>query len=115
MVGLHRELARRSRAAAATPEEARRANTQIRAFMRERDNYLPDIEDVAESLLDRAEHSGGALTHRTVAVMAEQLGFTLIFVDDLPQSARSITDLANGRIYLPPASFPGGHGLRSLA
>lgn len=115
MVGLHRELARRSRAAAATPEEARRANTQIRAFMRERDNYLPDIEEVAESLLDRAEHSGGALTHRTVAVMAEQLGFTLIFVDDLPQSARSITDLANGRIYLPPASFPGGHGLRSLA
>ena len=25
------------------------------------------------------------------------------------------TDLANGRIYLPPASIPGGHGLRSMA
>lgn len=115
IVGLHRELARRSRAAAATPEEARRANTDIRNFMRERNNYLPHIEEVAEELLARAEHAGGALTHRTVAVMAEQLGFTLLFVDDLPQSARSITDLENGRIYLPPASIPGGHGLRSLA
>lgn len=115
IVGLHRELTRRSRAAAATPEEARRANTSIRQFMRSNDNYLGDIEDVAEELLTKAEHSGGALTHRSVAVMAEQLGLTLIFVDDLPQSARSITDLENGRIYLPPASIPGGHGLRSLA
>lgn len=115
LVGLHRELTRRSRAAAATPEEARRANTSIRQFMRSNDNYLGDIEDVAEELLAKAEHNGGALTHRSVAVMAEQLGLTLIFVDDLPQSARSITDLENGRIYLPPASIPGGHGLRSLA
>jgi predicted transcriptional regulator/DNA-binding XRE family transcriptional regulator len=115
LVGLHRELARRSRAAAATPEEARRANTSIRQFMRERNNYLPEIEDIAEDLLAKVEHRGGALTHRSVAVMSEQLGFTLIFVDDLPQSARSITDLENGRIYLPPASIPGGHGLRSLA
>ena len=115
IVGLHRELSRRSRAAAATPEEARRANTEIRNFMRERNNYLPEIEEVAEKLLSKVDHSGGALTHRTVAVMAEQLGFTLMFVDDLPQSARSITDLENGRIYLPPASIPGGHGLRSLA
>jgi hypothetical protein len=26
-----------------------------------------------------------------------------------------VTDLENGRIYLPPASIPGGHGLRSMA
>jgi hypothetical protein len=32
-----------------------------------------------------------------------------------PHSARSVTDLENGRIYLPPASIPGGHGLRSMA
>lgn len=115
IVGLHRELERRSRAAATTPEEARRANNEIRQFMRQNDNYLPDIEAVAEELLQRAGHTTGALTHRTVAVLAEQLGFTLMFVDDLPQSARSITDLENGRIYLPPASIPGGHGLRSLA
>ncbi|MFC4223181.1 XRE family transcriptional regulator [Lysinibacter cavernae] len=115
LVGLHREIERRERAAIATPEEARRANTESRMQMRERDNYLPDIEDIAEEMLKKANHTTGALTHRTVAIMAEQLGFTLIYVDDLPHSTRSVTDLKNGRIYLPPASIPGGHGLRSLA
>ena len=81
--------------------------------MRERANYL-DIEDLAEEQV-RAGHRSGALTHREVSVMAERLGFQLIYVNDLPDSTRSITDLANGRIYLPPASIPGGHGLRSMA
>src|SRR5690606_9801111 len=115
IIGLHRELDRRTRAAAATPEEARRANTAIRLDMRRRDNYLPEIEKIAEDLMTRIGHTVGAVTHREVAVLAEQLGFTLIFVDDLPSNTRSITDLENGRIYLPPASIPGGHGLRSLA
>ncbi len=47
--------------------------------------------------------------------MADQLGFELIYVSDLPHSARSVTDLENGRIYLPPASIPAAHGLRSMA
>ncbi len=115
LVGLHREIERRERAAIATPEEARRANTDSRLLMRDRNNYIPEIEDLAEDLLLKANHITGALTHRTVAIMAEQLGFTLIYVDDLPHSTRSVTDLKNGRIYLPPASIPGGHGLRSLA
>lgn len=116
LIGLHRELNRRSRAAAATPEEARRANTQIRQKMRERGNYLQEIEHLAEGLMIDIGHTNmGAVTHRDVAVLAEKLGFTLIFVDDLPSNTRSITDLENGRIYLPPASIPGGHGLRSLA
>jgi len=62
-----------------------------------------------------AGHEVGALMHRTVADIAASLGFTLIYVDDLPHSARSVTDLENGRIYLPPASIPGGHGLRAMA
>ncbi|NLA64699.1 MAG: helix-turn-helix domain-containing protein [Leucobacter sp.] len=116
LVGLHRELSRRSRAAAATPEEARRANTEIRMKMRELGNYLPEIERIAEDLMIGIGHTNvGAVTHREVAVLAEKLGFTLIFVGDLPSNTRSITDLENGRIYLPPASIPGGHGLRSLA
>jgi len=40
--------------------------------------------------------------------MAQKLGFELVYVNDLPHSARSVTDLDNGRIYLPPASIPGG-------
>lgn len=115
LVGLHRELARRTRAAATTSEEARRANTAIRKQMQDRDNYIPDIELIASDLMRRIGHTVGAVTHREVAMLAEMLGFTLIFADDLPSNTRSITDLENGRIYLPPTSIPGGHGLRSLA
>ncbi|RLK47827.1 XRE family transcriptional regulator [Microbacterium telephonicum] len=115
VLGLHRELQRREREAIATPEEARRANTELRLALRAKDNYLPDIEKLAEKQLKAAGHVAGALTHRTVSLMAEQLGFELIYVNDLPHSARSVTDLENGRIYLPPASIPGGHGLRSMA
>lgn len=115
LVGLHHELARRSREAIATPEEARRANTELRAMMRERDNHLPEIEKLAEDQLKAVGHVSGALTHREVRQMAEHLGFELVHVNDLPHSARSVTDLENGRIYLPPASIPGGHGLRSMA
>lgn len=115
LVGLHAELTRRADAAIATPEEARRANTALRRWMRERDNYLPEVEEAAEEALRTGGYTSGALTHRSVARMAEHLGFTLIHVDDLPHSTRTVTDLASGRIYLPPASIPGGHGLRSLA
>ncbi|MEX1079316.1 MAG: helix-turn-helix domain-containing protein [Homoserinimonas sp.] len=115
LVGLHRELSRRARQAIATPEEARRANTEQRQQMRTRDNYLPEIEVLAEESLRGVGHTSGALTHREVNLMAKRLGFDLIHVDDLPHSTRSVTDLENGRIYLPPASIPGGHGLRSMA
>lgn len=115
LVGMHRELARRSREAIATPEEARRANTELRQFMRTKDNYIPEIEELAEEAVRGAGYGGGALTHRAVNLMAKKLGFDLIFVNDLPHSTRSVTDLENGRIYLPPASIPGGHGLRSMA
>ncbi|AYF97324.1 helix-turn-helix transcriptional regulator [Protaetiibacter intestinalis] len=115
LVGLHRELDRRSREKIATPEEARRANTELRARMREADNHIPEIEELAERVMADAGYEGGAMTHRQVAVVAKRLGFELVHVGDLPHSARSVTDLENGRIYLPPASIPGGHGLRSMA
>jgi predicted transcriptional regulator/DNA-binding XRE family transcriptional regulator len=115
IVGLHRELARRAREAIATPEEARRANTELRQYMRTQDNYMPEIEELAEESVRGVGHVNGALTHRSVNLMAKKLGFELIFVNDLPHSTRSVTDLENGRIYLPPASIPGGHGLRSMA
>lgn len=115
LVGLHRELQRRATEAIATPEEARRSNTELRLERQARDNYLPEIEQRAEAMVRDAGYVGGPLTHRSVARMAEQLGFTIIHVADLPHSTRTVTDLANGRIYLPPASIPGGHGLRSLA
>ncbi len=115
LVGLHTELARRESATIATPAEARRANTELRLERQARNNYLPEIEELAENLARKAGYTSGPLTHRSVTLLAEQLGFALLHVDDLPHSTRTVTDLRNGRIYLPPASIPGGHGLRSLA
>ncbi|MCC6270288.1 MAG: helix-turn-helix domain-containing protein [Microbacteriaceae bacterium] len=115
LVGLHLELSRRAKEAIATPEEARRANTELRQFMRTQDNFIPEIEELAQEQLRQVGHATGALTHRSVSLMAKNLGFDLFFVADLPHSTRSVTDLENGRIYLPPASIPGGHGLRSMA
>lgn len=115
IVGLHREMERRARDAISTPEEARRANTELQLKMRQQNNYLPEIDALAEEMVRQSGHEIGALMHRTVTEMAARIGFTLIYVDDLPHSARSVTDLANGRIYLPPASIPGGHGLRAMA
>jgi XRE family transcriptional regulator, fatty acid utilization regulator len=116
LVGLYQELVRREKLALATPEEARRANTELRHRMRELGNYRDDLEKLAEDLVRSVGHtSSGALTHREVAMMAGKLGLEIVHVGDLPRSARSVTDLDNGRIYLPPASIPGGHGLRSLA
>ena len=115
IVGMHKEMDRKNRQSIATPEEARRANTELQAIMREKNNYLPELDVLAEDLVKKSGHESGALMHRTVAEMANNVGFELIFVDDLPNSPRSITDLANGRIYLPPASIPGGHGLRAMA
>lgn len=115
LAGMHRELARREQEAIATPEEARRGNTELRQRMRAVDNHIPEIEVIAQEMLAEVGHTTGALTHRSVSRLAEKLGFELVHVPDLPHSARSVTDLANGRIYLPPASIPGGHGLRGLA
>ncbi|WP_375388852.1 helix-turn-helix domain-containing protein [uncultured Amnibacterium sp.] len=115
LVGLHRELRRRANAAIATPEEARRANTELRLWLRGRDHHLPEFERAAEDLLAVVDHRSGALTHHDVSRMARHLGFSIVHVNDLPHSTRSVIDLENMRIYLPPASIPGGHGLRSLA
>lgn len=113
--GLFDDIVHRESVTLATPEEARRANTEQRRDMRELANYLPQLETLTEDLVASSGHTTGALTHREVAVMAESLGFSIVHVGDLPRSARSVTDYENGRIYLPPASIPGGHGLRSMA
>lgn len=115
LVGLHSELDRRERAASATPEEARRANTELRVLMQGHDNHLPEIEELAQEAVLAAGHTVGAVTHTTVARMAGTLGLSIVHVEDLPYSTRTVTDLEAGRVYLPPASIPGGHGLRSLA
>ncbi|MEY8654431.1 helix-turn-helix domain-containing protein [Brachybacterium paraconglomeratum] len=98
---LHEELRRLHEQRAATPEEARRVNGQLRQEQSEAGNYYPALEETARDLLARIGHSGGPLSHRKVSLLAEELGFSLHSVPDLPHSARSITDASSMRIYLP--------------
>jgi len=95
LTGLYGQIRQREQQALATPEEARRANTELRLRMREVNNYLPDLEALAEDLVGVSGHQSGAITHREVELMAKSLGFDIVHANDLPKTA--------------------GHGLRSMA
>jgi XRE family transcriptional regulator, fatty acid utilization regulator len=101
VLALHDELERLHRERAATPEEARRANGELRAEQSRKGNYYPELERTATELLAAVGHAGGPLSQRAAGELAAHLGFTLHYVADLPHSTRSITDIENGRVYLP--------------
>jgi len=111
---LQTALIRRLHEQAATPEEARRANRELRADMRGRDNYYPAIERAAAEVLATVGHTSGPLSHHVVTDIAAHHGFALHHVRDLPQSTRSVTDLRNHRIYLPQSLSPGGRDPRAI-
>lgn len=100
IIGLHQEVERLHRERAATPEQARRANTELRVGMRVANNYFEDLERAASGLLDSAGYAGGPVLQQTIARIAEKLGFSLHYVSDLPHSTRSVIDRRNGRIYM---------------
>ncbi|MGQ7296454.1 helix-turn-helix domain-containing protein [Quadrisphaera sp. KR29] len=112
VVGLQEEVLRLHAERSATPEEARRANAELRAQMRARDNHEPALEERAAELLRAVGHSGGPLSQGRAAALAAHLGFSLHYVGDLPPTTRSVTDLEHGRIYLPSArsGAAGGSG-----
>ena len=98
--GLHQEVERLHRERAATPEEARRANTELRGEMRVAGNYYPDLEQAAQGLLESVGYSGGPVSQQVISNVAAKLGFSLHYVSDIPHSTRSVIDRRNGRIYL---------------
>ncbi|MBA8815386.1 putative transcriptional regulator/DNA-binding XRE family transcriptional regulator [Microbacterium halimionae] len=100
MLALQGEIERLRDERSATPEEARRANVELRHLMRRQDNYFDSLETTARELLSAVGHAGGPLTQRTASDIAAHLGFTLHYVPDLPQTTRSVADLKNGRLYL---------------
>ncbi len=110
VVALHDELRRRDARFAATPEAARAANVALRKHMRSVDNYFPEIERCAAQALAAVGYSGGAVPQRLITELAGHFGFSLHNVTDLPESTRSVTDLAHRRIYLPQQ--PAGHDPR---
>ncbi len=101
LIGLYAEVEKLHKDRAATPEEARRANTSLRHQMREKHNYFPELETLAAQLHRAIGHSGGPLSQRLASDLASHLGFSLHYVGDLPPSTRSVTDAQNMRIYLP--------------
>ncbi|BDZ65160.1 helix-turn-helix transcriptional regulator [Agromyces mangrovi Wang et al. 2018] len=106
ILALHNEIDRLHRERAATPEEARRTNAELRQEMRARDNFYPELEERAAELLQAVGHAGGPVSHQLVADIASHLGYSLHYVGDLPHSTRSVTDKRNGRIYLPTSQSP---------
>jgi XRE family transcriptional regulator, fatty acid utilization regulator len=84
----------------ATPEEARAANAELRAAMRERRNYFEEVERAADEALQAAGYAGGALSQGMLLSVVSHHGFSVRYVQDLPRSVRSLTDLRNQRIYV---------------
>ena len=113
LVALHSELAHDAAERIATPEEARRANAELRNEMRARDNYFGELEVEASKLLKRVGHESGPLSQHLIGEITKHLGFTLHQASDLPHSTRSVTDLRNMRIYLPTAGT-GDHDPKSV-
>lgn len=101
IVGLYRKIEQLRDERQATPEEARRANAELRSDMRERSNHFAHIEQEAHDLLAAVGYTGGPLPQRLTAAVAEYLGFDIHYAADLPSSARSVLDERNGRVYLP--------------
>ncbi|WP_100811903.1 MULTISPECIES: XRE family transcriptional regulator [unclassified Microbacterium] len=100
MLALQGEIERLRDERAATPEEARRANVELRHLMRRQHNHFPELEAHAVRILEAVRHPGGPLTQRSASDIAAHLGFTIHYVPDLPQTTRSVADLKNGRLYL---------------
>ena len=100
MVALQAELRRQRLKPTATPEEARAANADLRAMMAERGNYFAEIEAAAAEALAPVGYAGGALSQGMLLAVVNHHGFSVRYVQDLPRSARSVTDMRNRRIYL---------------
>ena len=119
IVGLQRQVTEMVRKRAATPEEARRANLELRNLMKEKNNYFSKIEEIADEVLDAIGYDDGPLSQRQAARIAEHVGFSLHYVSDLPSSTRSISDTHNRRLYLSNEDAAGhdprSHMLTALA
>ena len=113
VLALYEELKRRETKQVATPEEARKANAELRSMMREHGNYFAEIEKQATELLHGVGYHGGALSEGLIQSIATHLGYGLRFVTDLPRSVRSVTDLKHNRIFLRRESL-GMHSPRTI-
>jgi predicted transcriptional regulator/DNA-binding XRE family transcriptional regulator len=113
LVALAGELRAQHTRPAATPEEARAANAELRSAMRERGNYFSEIEEAADGALQAAGYARGAVSQGMLLSVVSHHGFSVRYVQDLPRSVRSLTDLRNRRIYVKQESV-GTHSPRAV-
>ena len=113
LVAVAAELRAQQSKPTASPEEARAANAALRDAMRERDNYFDVIEREAAAALAAGGYSGGALSQGMLVSVVSRHGFAVRYVQDLPRSVRSLTDLRNHRIYVKQESV-GTHSPRAV-
>ena len=71
------------------------------------------IEQAAAEALDAVGYRGGALSQGALLAIVGHHGFAVRYVQDLPRSVRSVTDLRNRRIYLKQESM-GMHTPRTV-
>src|ERR1700731_471173 len=113
LVAVAAELRAQGSKPTATPEEARTANAALRKAMRERDNYFEVIESEAAAALSAGGYSGGAVTQGMLVSVVSHHGFAVRYIQDLPRSVRSLTDLRNRRIYVKREPV-GAHSPRAI-
>jgi predicted transcriptional regulator/DNA-binding XRE family transcriptional regulator len=113
LVAVAAELRAQQSKPTASPEEARAANAALRDAMRERGNYFDVIEREAAAALAAGGYSGGALSQGMLVSVVSRHGFAVRYVQDLPRSVRSLTDLRNHRIYVKQESV-GTHSPRAV-
>jgi predicted transcriptional regulator/transcriptional regulator with XRE-family HTH domain len=113
LVALAAELRAQRSKPTATPEEARAANAELRAAMRERGNYFEEVEQAAGEALAAAGYTGGALSQGMLLSVVSHHGFSVRYAQDLPRSVRSLTDLRNRRIYVKQEQV-GTHSPRAV-
>lgn len=99
---LYREVRRLRDARTTATEAARLANITLRRELEAVDNYLPHIEEMAADALNQVGYSGsGTVSQGLLTDIARHFGFTVHPDSDMPASLQSVTDLRNGRIYIP--------------
>lgn len=96
-------------------DEAARANVDLRAEMRTRNNYFEHIEAVAADAISAVNYPGsGPLLERNMIDLVAHFGFRLERAQDLPHTARSVTDKRDRVIYIPPRNDLDTRSARSV-
>ncbi|MEM7273004.1 MAG: helix-turn-helix domain-containing protein [Actinomycetota bacterium] len=102
LVSLYETVRAADAAAAIRPgDDHRQAHNALRQHMRDRNNYFEEIETEVQRVLDKVGYDGGPISDRILTDVVAHYGFSIVRIQDLPDSTRSITDQRGRRIYIP--------------